>query len=62
MTLTPATKNYEQIVYYQQHISTVFCGLSQFHRLALVVLKTTFSKNKSRAIKIQKFYIQFSMY
>ena len=45
------------------HMLTIFCGLSQFHRLALAVLETTFSDNKSREMKVQKLQvIQFSKF
>ena len=33
-----------------QHTLTVFCGLSDFHKLVMTLLKTTFSKNKPREI------------
>ena len=33
-----------------QHTLTVSCGLSDFHKLVMTVLKTTFSKNKPREI------------
>ena len=33
-----------------QHTLTVSCGLSDFHKLVMAVLKTTFSKNKPREI------------
>ena len=33
-----------------QHTLTVFCGLSDFHKLVMILLKTTFSENKPRDI------------
>ena len=33
-----------------QHTQTVLCGLSDFHKLVLTVLKITFSKNKPREL------------
>ena len=33
-----------------QHTLAVSCGLSDFHKFVIIVLKTTFSKNKLREI------------
>ena len=43
-----------------QHILTVSCGLSDFHKLGMTVLKTTFSKNKPREIVYRNYkYFNF---